>query len=196
MSNIIEIDMVRSNFVIANSFTIMPIGKIEFKDNKEITKHFSFVTGLVSTVVIHSVMSIEAKVNLEYYSLYVNMNENLNAELGLPNKFEDYRNNSKFSDLKERFKLLEKILACKPLNEINQKLWLSFIDLLKFRHSFTHPNPDIEKFEGFFKNISQRTYQSYTDTARDVLIYLYKLKGENPEWLLNEEKAKIELVFE
>lgn len=195
MSNIIEIDMVRSNFVIANSFTIVPLEKIEFKDNNEITKHFSFVAGLVSTVVIHSVMSIEAKVNFEYYSLFVNKNERLNAELGLPKIFEEYRYKSKFSDLKERFKLLEKILECKPLNEINQKLWLGLIDLLEFRHSFTHPNPDVEKFGGFFKDISKRTYQSYTETTRDVLIYLYKLKGESPEWLLNDEKAKIELSF-
>ena len=160
--------------------------------------------GILSISCIYSYLSIESFCNRQLFeaSDYVSKvkpdidrlrKQGIKLEPLYGEKFEPYRPENYFFELKEKVKNLCEYFKLEPISKQDPKLWDDFNQLLKdTRHFFVHPKPFPKEFQEYMSKIlGEHKPITYIRIAEDILKYFYQgMKYEIPNWLQKNELFK------
>jgi len=147
---------------------------------------------IASTSVIYSYMAVESFVNYQLYRIWEERNSStykgkaFRSEFPDINDFKGLQKQKSVGELKERLKLICRLLGYKQLHDEEPHLWNEFNQLLTdVRHSLIHPLPDPVKFSETMRTImDQKKAGTYAEIAEKIIKYLYgQAKHKEPDWL-------------
>jgi hypothetical protein len=147
---------------------------------------------IASTSVIYSYMAVESFVNCQLYRIWEERDSNTDkgrafrSEFPDVNGFKGLQKHKSVGELKERLKLICRLLGYKQLHDEEPQLWNEFNQLFTaVRHSLVHPLPDPVEFNETMRTImEQKKAGTYVEIAEKIIKYLYgQAKHEVPEWL-------------
>lgn len=168
-----------------------PTGEV-FVETHGIGPVASAVAAVMSISIVYSHLAVESFVNYQLYHVWKHRHdgspsaERFLATLGYVAPFEALKDHKRVRELGERIKTLCNVLAIAPPHEADPQLWQDFKQLLEVsRHFVIHPYPDPDYFQANMQRILTETKAGkYTDTARDLIGYLYDATHRpRPEWL-------------
>jgi hypothetical protein len=154
---------------------------------------------LASSSIIYSYMAIESFVNYQLYRIWEKRNSDtyentkFNTEFLNTNDFITLQNHKSVRELKERIKLICRILGYKQIHDEDPGLWQEFTELVGVaRHFLVHPFPDPVKFNETIKTIMEEKRAGfYIDVAEKTIRYLYNQANHSaPDWLQENKLLK------